>query len=109
MKIKNYKVSWKHNNHNDSRLGNLKFSKILNPDRPKNGSTECFLVNLENPDNVIIGKSVCQPNDNYDKRLGRYLSFQRAVKQITEENKRRELWNEMLSTGIITKEPIKQA
>lgn len=108
MKIKNYKVSWKHNNHNDSRLGNYKFSKN-GKDEPKNGSTECFLVNIENPDNVIVGKSVCQPNDNYDKRLGRYLSFQRAVKQITEENKRRELWNEILSTGVITKEPIKQA
>ena len=78
MKIKNYKVSWRHHNHNNTRLKTFKLDKRTTTG-PSFGQTECFLSELDNPENVITGEAICTPTDNYDKRLGRYLSFQRAV------------------------------
>lgn len=108
MKIKNYKVSWKHNNHNDKRIPNSnKLSKRVNePLQTVKGSTECFLTDLNDPNVAYTGKSVVHQNDNYDKRMGRYLSFSKAVKQISDESERRELWTEILATGLITTKQI---
>lgn len=108
MKIKNYKVSWKHDNHNDKRIPKYKFGMSHNVIQKPNlnkveGSTECYLTDLNQPENTFTGKSICHQNDNYNKRLGRYLSFQRAVSQIKDENERTELWKEILTTNIIKK------
>lgn len=103
MKIKNYKVSWKHNNHNNKRIFNSsKLSKIQSLEKIE-GSTECYLTDLNNPEVTFTGKSICHQNDNYNKRLGRYLSFRRAINQINDENERQALWNEILPTGLLIK------
>jgi hypothetical protein len=104
MKIKNYKVSWKHNNHNDKRMTNPKFSKIV--DKAAKGSTECYLTDLNDPNIAYTGKTVVHQNDNYDKRMGRYLSFSKAVSQISDPSERKELWSEILATGLITTKQI---
>lgn len=104
MKIKNYKVSWKHNNHNTRRNPSYNKMGIKRTSNEKvEGSTECYLTDLNNPEVTITGKSICHQNDNYDKRLGRYLSFRRAINQINDENERQALWNEILPTGILIK------
>jgi len=108
MKIKNYKVSWKHDNHNDKRIPNQQYkfgmshNVIQKPNlRKVEGSTECYLTDLNQPENTFTGKSICHQNDNYNKRLGRYLSFKRAVQQVQDLNERADLWKELLATGII--------
>ena len=106
MKIQNYKVSWRHFNHNDLRIPNknhkldMSYKKVA---VPRYGQTNCYLTDINNPNHVIIGEAYCTPNDNYNKCLGRYISFKRAVEQISSKEKRQSLWNEMLQTNIIKK------
>jgi hypothetical protein len=108
MKIKNYKVSWKHNNHNANRIPkSAKLSKRVNePVQNVKGSTECYLTDLNDPNIAYTGKTVVHQNDNYDKRMGRYLSFSKAVSQISDPSERKELWSEILATGLITTKQI---
>lgn len=106
MKIKNYKVSWKHNNHNDKRIYNPKLSKIIDKTVKVKGSTECYLTDINNPKITYTGKTVVHQNDNYDKRMGRYLSFSKAVNNIADPKERKELWTEILATGLITNKQI---
>lgn len=108
MKIKNYKVSWKHNNHNDLRIPRSAVYTKLNsvPFQTVKGSTECYLTDLNDPNIAYTGKTVVHQNDNYDKRMGRYLSFSKAVSQISDESERKELWKEILATGLITTKQI---
>jgi len=110
MKIKNYKVSWKHNNHNGIRITPKSgvHTKKLNSVSSQNvkGSTECYLTNINDPSVSYTGKTVVHQNDNYNKRLGRYLSFSKAVNNITDPKERKELWSEILATGLITTKQI---
>lgn len=102
MKIKNYKISWRHHNHNDVRLKTFKLDKVTTTG-PSFGQTDCYLSDINNPNDIIIGEAYCTPNDNYNKRLGRYISFKRAVDQIPNKDIRKELWAEILSTNIVKK------
>jgi hypothetical protein len=63
-------------------------------------------TDLNDPNIAYTGKTVVHQNDNYDKRMGRYLSFSKAVSQISDPSERKELWSEILATGLITTKQI---
>ncbi len=57
-------------------------------------SVQCRLYdNHERIDLLAIGESHCNPLDNFDKKVGRKLAFQRAVEVFTEDPQERgKIW-----------------
>lgn len=77
MKAGEYKIQWKHNNNTA-----LKGTK---------SSTQCNILKQDNS-LVATGLTICSEKDHYNRKLGRKLSFSRAVAKIEDRSVRTDLW-----------------
>ena len=82
MIVNNYKVSWRHNNNGASKAS----------------STECHITDTNN-NHIVSSVARCNKKDNYNKKLGRKLSFQRAVSQLPDRNVRKILWDNFIESS----------
>lgn len=75
------------------KRGNYKYTEVFN----NVWVTKCKIeitdpLYYENCYN-IIGQTICSPRDNFSKKIGRKISFQRAIQNFSRET-RTILWNE---------------
>ena len=56
------------------------------------GLTVCYVT--KNDEEISSGPSYCSVNDNFSRKVGRYISFTRAMWGIESKEVRTLLWNE---------------
>jgi hypothetical protein len=92
-----YTVYWKH--YNNVALRDKKGRKV-------SSSSHCTIVvkDLADPDPnavaIIGGTAITHPNDQYNRKLGKKVSFKKAVEQINNKEVRTLLWREFHSKSV---------
>lgn len=61
------------------------------------GRTQC-IIQLYGKE-VAVGDAFCSVNDNYSRKIGRYISFARAARCIEDKDARQMLWYEFRERG----------
>ena len=91
IKSENYRITWRH--HNNLPIGkNNKMSKTLNSKRESH--TECLIIDNETNQLFVSSVAYLHPKDkNYNKAIGRKVSFNKAVEQVENKELRQELWD----------------
>ena len=88
MKVNNYKVFWRHNNYAGQSTSKMD-RRVKIPD----SYTECIIKDKE--DEILWeGVTVLGKKDIYNKKVGRKLSFERAVQKIDSRELRKKFWEE---------------
>lgn len=88
-----FQISWKHNNNGQGQRS----------------STQCIIKRSNSPLEVHIGTSTCHPKDNFNKKIGRKVSFAHAVSSFPDKNTRRRFWEAYLhlTLKVNTANPVK--
>lgn len=74
-------IEFRHEIHNQKNWGNKMGQR---GDKRPQSRTVCYVYHKGT---VYIGESRCHPEDNFDRRKGRLLSFQRAIAMWAREDK----------------------
>lgn len=96
--IDSYRVYFKHFPQEEGIVG-YPYSREVNSTLEYRGKTQCFIT--ENDNEIALGESYCSVNDNFSRKVGRYISFTRAVWTIESKEVRTKLWNEYRLLGGI--------
>jgi hypothetical protein len=94
MKIENFVIKWQHSN-NGTHVP---------------GSTQCIITHtLSEVAKTYSGLACKHKGDNYNSKIGRLLSFKRAVAKVPSKNLRKLLWDGLKekAPSIITKGSLK--
>lgn len=60
------------------------YDKHGNP-KPKGGTTICQLIDVTTGEVVVEADAQCHSSEHYNKRIGREVTFGRAMKKLHEE------------------------
>lgn len=82
-------VKWKHiapENKIYSDKLKKKDKSFLYNNRYINGSTECLIKDVENPEvSIYSGHTYCSPLDQFNKQKGRIVSLTKAIKHLPKD------------------------
>ena len=96
MKVGNYEVYWRHvNRKEEDREAYFKAKKEDIPIPPSESYTECLIVDETTGEVISARRAYCSHMDNFNKKIGRKISFARAVDNIAYKNLREDLWGEL--------------
>lgn len=97
MRVDNLKVYWRHvNNTLEDRARYLKAKKEKDIAKMSSTSyTECIIVDEITGEVISARKAFCHPIDNFNKKIGRKKSFEKAVSNIAYPSIRKNLWEEL--------------
>lgn len=76
-----YVVTWKHNNNT---------GLVNNDNKPVKSSTQCIIT--ISGGGVVTGTCVTHPKDGYNRKIGKKMSFARAVSNFNDRAIRTQLW-----------------
>lgn len=84
MIVRGCKVYWTHHNNNGIK---------------QRSSTECYIVLMENNSIIATGLAKANKGVNYDKNVGRKVSFEDALTRIRDKTFRKVLWEKLKETS----------
>ena len=98
MKVDNLRVYWRHvNNVQEDKKRYLEAKKNKTIKGTSSHSyTECVIVEEDTGNVLSSRRAFCFPLDNFDKRIGRKISFTKAVSNISDKELRKSLWEELV-------------
>lgn len=96
MIVDKYEVYWKHvNNKEEDRKAYLKAKKEDVSIPPSKSYTECSIVDKTTGEVISVRRAFCAHMDNFNKKVGRKISFRRAVSNFPYKKLREDFWKEL--------------